>query len=236
MSIEFSLEPIAECSLMVVFHRSASAELSIKIGQVADKLHQQLEPWLINVTPAYTTILLDYLPHRISIFEFCPMVEQAVDSALKLPTDSSSESVITLPAYYNTEVGPDLEAYFARGLDLEQVIALHSETCYTVCAIGFAPGFAFLTEVDSQLQMPRQATPRLSVPRGSIAIAGNQTAVYPSQSPGGWNIIGNCPISLYNPLQQPVSPFKIGHMVRFNPIEREEFIELGGEVNHGGFA
>ena len=97
-----------------------------------------------------------------------------------------------------------------------------------VCAIGFAPGFAFLAELDDQLVMPRRANPRAKVPAGSVAIAEKQTAVYPADSPGGWHVLGQCPLPLFDLSKEPMTPFSIGDQVRFVPVDRETFIQKGG--------
>nr|WP_269473309.1 carboxyltransferase domain-containing protein [Kineobactrum salinum] len=116
------------------------------------------------------------------------------------------------------------------GLSVEDVIALHSATEYRVYAIGFAPGFAYLGEVDPRIAMPRLATPRPRVPRGAVAIADRQTAVYPAVSPGGWNLIGLCPRRMFDPDASPTMPVAVGDRVRFEPISRARFLELGGEL------
>ncbi|MDF5425968.1 carboxyltransferase domain-containing protein, partial [Vibrio parahaemolyticus] len=106
-------------------------------------------------------------------------------------------------------------------------ITLHTKTEYAVSAIGFAPGFAFLSDVDTQLHMARLATPRTHVPAGSVGIADSKTAVYPSDSPGGWNIIGKSPLALFSD-SPPFIPFEVGDKVTFNAISKQEFIYLGG--------
>ena len=99
-----------------------------------------------------------------------------------------------------------------------------------MCAIGFAPGFAFLAELDERIVMPRHASPRSCVPAGSVGIADKQTAVYPNNTPGGWQLIGNCPIVLYDPWKHPAGLFEVGDQVRFVPVDRQTFIERGGCV------
>jgi KipI family sensor histidine kinase inhibitor len=115
-----------------------------------------------------------------------------------------------------------------KSMSLQELVQLHTEPEYTICAIGFTPGFAFLSGLNSVLQMPRQSTPRLKVMPGSVGIGGDQTAVYPSTSPGGWNIIGNCPIPLFNPNSEQLSPFRVGDKVKFNSISKQEYLDLGG--------
>ena len=138
---------------------------------------------------------------------------------------------VTLPVHYSHETGADLQALAARAkLSVEDVIKLHSATEYSVFAIGFAPGFAYLGQVDERIAAPRLATPRTLVPQGSVAIADRQTAIYPSDSPGGWNLIGRCPVTMFNPAAQPAMPICVGDRVRFEPVDRKRFIALGGEL------
>ena len=146
-------------------------------------------------------------------------------------SDSSEGNLVILPAYYSPESGPDLEALAQRAdLSIEEVIKIHSEMEYRVYAIGFAPGFAYLGEVDERIAAPRLSTPRTRVPRGAIAIADRQTAVYPAVSPGGWNLIGLCPTRMFDPKAEPTMPVQVGDRIRFNPISRDEFFAQGGEL------
>jgi KipI family sensor histidine kinase inhibitor len=149
-----------------------------------------------------------------------------------LPPGADLEGrAVTLPVYYSAETGADLEALAARaGISIEEVISIHSSTEYRVYAIGFAPGFAYLGQVDERISAPRLATPRLKVPRGAVAIADRQTAVYPAVSPGGWNLIGRCPTRMFDPRATPPMPVAVGDRVRFEPVSRARFLALGGEL------
>jgi len=97
-------------------------------------------------------------------------------------------------------------------------------------AIGFAPGFAYLGTVDPRIASPRKETPRKKVAQGSVAIAGQQTAIYPSDSPGGWQIIGKTPLALIDYNTNPMTPFSVGSKVKFSAIDRNEFLALGGTI------
>ncbi|NVD07939.1 carboxyltransferase domain-containing protein [Vibrio sp. JPW-9-11-11] len=230
MKLTTSVDPVAECSILIRFDSEPNDHLSWVIGEISHYLSNQLGVWVMNVTPSFNTILIDYLPHRISIFEFVPYLEHLVTEALENMPEAHQAEVITLPIYYGLDVGPDLALYQDKGISIEQFIELHHQVEYTVGAIGFSAGFAFLTEVNAPLQLPRKASPRVRVPKGSVGIANHQTAVYPVESPGGWNIVGNCPIPLYHPDQAKILPFSIGTRVRFEPIDREQFVELGGKI------
>ncbi|KQA20323.1 5-oxoprolinase subunit PxpB [Vibrio metoecus] len=228
MSIPFEIEPIAEGSLLVRFQHPANATLAIHIGECARDIMQNFAHGLMNVTPSYTTLLIDYLPYRLAQNDLMAQLTSLLNQPRQM--NQTNTNIIELPVYYHPDVGPDLMRYQEQGLSLQEVIQLHTSVTYTVCAIGFAPGFAFMTEVAEPLRRPRRATPRLMLPKGSVGIAENQTAIYPNASPGGWNIIGNCPVALFNPNQTPMSPWQIGSQVQFRSIEREEFVQLGGVI------
>ncbi|MDN3611596.1 5-oxoprolinase subunit B family protein [Vibrio ostreicida] len=233
MNIPTSVDPVAECSILIHFEAQPSPQLSLLIGEISRYLSNQFGAMVMNVTPSFDSILVDYLPHRISIFEFVPYLEKLVTEAIKAMPEDSETALIELPVYYHQDVGPDLLYYLEQGLALSQVIEHHANQEYTVGAIGFAPGFAFLTSVAEVLSRPRRPSPRVSVPKGSVGIANANTAIYPNESPGGWNIIGNCPMDLYHPDQWPILPFTIGSKVRFRSINEDEYLSLGGQVSRG---
>ncbi|KII75977.1 5-oxoprolinase subunit B family protein [Vibrio renipiscarius] len=226
-----SFHPVSECALLIEFNLPDSTELSVFIGQVTQQVYHQLEHSVMNVTPSYTTILIDYLPHRMSQTQLIAKLDLVIEQVDSAPIKTFANSMIELPVYYHPEVAPDLERFQAMGIDIDAFIEFHTTAIYTVQATGFAPGFAFMGDVVTDIQLPRHDTPRLKVPRGSVAIAENKTAVYPCESPGGWNIIGNCPIDLYHPENSPMIPFIIGGQVRFVAINRERFIQLGGQFS-----
>jgi len=137
-----------------------------------------------------------------------------------------------MPVWYDLSVGPELERIAAgNGWTTQQVAEAHAGSEYQVFALGFVPGFAFMGLVQPSLAMPRLATPRRQVPRGSIAIAERQTAAYPQQTPGGWNLIGRTPLVLFDAERTPMTTLEPGDRVRFVAVTREEFVELGGSTD-----
>jgi inhibitor of KinA len=135
--------------------------------------------------------------------------------------------LLEIPVCYGEELGPDLQNVAAmHGITSEQVIQLHTSTTYLVYFLGFVPGFAYLGELPEALVTPRHATPRRKVPAGSVGIAGNQTGVYPCETPGGWRLLGRTPLAMFRPEQDGLSLLSIGDRVRFKAISREKFAEL----------
>ena len=224
------LEIAGENSLIVYFGDQPSAAISAEIAAIASDLKATLGELLIDSVPSYASLLLIYDGLLTDHFAIRRAVRVSIERWPHKTPESCSQLLI-LPVYYSVESGPDLEALAALAkLAPEQVIALHQQTEYRVYAIGFAPGFAYLGEVDERIAAPRKATPRLSVPAGAVAIANRQTAVYPSTSPGGWNLIGRCPSPMFDPLATPCMPVKVGDRVRFTAIDRDHYLALGGKL------
>lgn len=130
----------------------------------------------------------------------------------------SDQRRVEIPVVYGGNAGPDLQVVAERaGLRAQQVVELHSSVDYVVYFIGFQPGFPYLGGLDERLHTPRRAEPRVSVPRGSVGIGGSQTGIYPLAAPGGWQLIGHTPLSLFDPHQQPPVLLRPGDTVRFVP-------------------
>lgn len=132
-----------------------------------------------------------------------------------------------MPVCYDTQLGVDLEE-LAKNLELtpQELIQKHSNTVYSVYFIGFLPGFLYLGSLEKCLHFPRKETPRLQVPKGSVAIGGSQTGIYPQQSAGGWNIIGRTPISLFDVHKQEPCFAKSGDKIQFVPISLLEYEKI----------
>lgn len=222
------IQPAGENALMVYLGEGMDPTVSARVQALAHALPDALGDHLLDLVPSYASVMVVYDAYATDHMAVIRTLHQL---GLALERGESAEGrLVELPAWYSPESGADLEA-LARGADLttDEVIELHSGTEYRVYAIGFAPGFAYLGEVDERIAAPRLATPRQRVPRGAIAIADRQTAVYPAPSPGGWNLVGRCPTRLFDPAADPCMPVAVGDRVRFRPIDRDEYIERGGE-------
>jgi len=216
-------------AFIVYFADETSAEVSALIQAAVNSLNTQMAELLIDLVPSYASLLVIYDINICDHFEAIKRLKLALSDLSTV--DMALGELITLPVYYNIESGPDLPIIAEQAnLTIEQVIDIHQQREYRVYAIGFAPGFAYLGEVDPRIAAPRLTTPRLKVPRGAVAIADRQTAVYPAPSPGGWNLIGLCPTRMFDPDKTPTMPVQVGDRVQFKSIDYDEFILLGGEL------
>jgi len=160
------------------------------------------------------------------------VIHNMVNTAESAVDNNHEQNIIEVPVYYGNEAGWDLtDVAEQTQLSVKDIIKLHTQAPYRAYALGFTPGFCYLGELPAQLQLPRKASPRLSVPKGAVAIAEQQTAIYPNTSPGGWHIIGQTPLDMYSTDKQSFkSTINIGQSVKFVAISRAEFLSLGGTL------
>ena len=223
------IEVAGQNAFIVYFAEQTSAAVSAQIQAAVSNIQNSMQASIIDLVPSYASLLIIFDLDRSDPFAIRQQLRAALTNLDAV--DSSAGTLVTLPAYYSQESGPELELIAERGnISVEDVIEIHQQQEYRVYAIGFAPGFAYLGEVDERIAAPRLATPRQKVPRGAIAIADRQTAVYPAVSPGGWNLIGLCPTRMFDPNCNPSMPVKVGDRIRFNAIDRDEFLAQGGEL------
>lgn len=228
-AMKYRLDTVAIDALLVrLFERIDEGNIPWLLA-AASRLRGAFGEQLIDLVPSYTTLMLHYDIQQLDDRDARLMVRQALQD-LQPEQGEASGHRHQLPVWYHTSVGPDL-ARLARlkGITEQAVINAHGARDYRVFALGFAPGFAYLGLLDQDLAAPRLATPRKQVPAGSVGIAEQQTAVYPSVSPGGWNLLGRTAVQLFDPVREGYSLLKPGDSVRFVAIERSEFLRQGGD-------
>ena len=224
-TIQWRFEVLNPRSIFITFTENGNAVVVEPrwihiIKQCLDALQAQLA--VQDNISAYTSLLVE-LAEPIESATLKTIAQLLSNIHLCQP-DQSSLNVLVLPVFYDESVGQDL-SYIAsqKGMTVQDVIQCHLNTSYQVYALGFSPGFAFMGEVSERLRLPRRSTPRQCVPKGAVAIAENQTAIYPNESPGGWHIIGRCPTTLFNTNCKPASIFSVGQTVQFKAINQAEF-------------
>jgi inhibitor of KinA len=175
-----------------------------------------------DVVPTYRSVAIHFDPLRTDIDALTGEVDRALASGSS--SSAAARSPIRIPVCYGGEFGPDLPAVAAyAGCSEQTVVLAHTATTYRVFMLGFVPGFAYLGIVDQRIAMPRHAVPRVRVPARSVAIAGVQTGIYPSETPGGWQLIGRTPLPPFDPNRPEPFLMKAGDAVQFYAIERAEY-------------
>ena len=227
------LKVAGEQAFILYFAEQTSAQVAAQIQAATQALVELVGHSLIDLVPSYASLLIVFDDNQLEFYQARQLVLDRIRQAALQTEESESQAgnQIILPVYYDVESGPDLDDLArAKALTTDEIIRLHHEQEYRVYAIGFAPGFAYLGELDERLAAPRLSTPRKAVPKGAVAIADRQTAVYPSVSPGGWNLIGRCPVPMFDVAKTPSMPMTTGDRIKFEPISKAEFIAMGGEL------
>ncbi len=218
-------------SIVIYFGDEIDEKLLDEISFYYKSLKSLNDPDIISIIPSYTSIFIRYNLVKFSENSFIDYLKDLFKEFDKKDKGDFKNRLIKIPVFYDKSVGLDLERLAKeKNLTPKEIVDLHSNRTYLVYAVGFIPGFAYLAKVDKKLVTPRLKHPRDAIPKGSVAIADAQTAVYPKESPGGWNIIGRTPVELFDIDKKELSSFSIGDRVKFEPVSKEEFLELGGEI------
>lgn len=196
-----------------------------RVREVAQALAQEPPDGVLDVVPAFTTVTVFYDLRKIADFaRFCVALQRRAEAALAAKERLAGGRTMDIPVCYEADFAPDLAAVAERsGLSEGEVVARHSGAGYRVQAIGFAPGFPYLSGLPAELHTPRRTTPRTRVPAGSVAIGGAQTGIYSVETPGGWNVIGRTPLVLFDPQRAEPALLRAGDEVRFRTISGKEF-------------
>ena len=178
---------------------------------------------LLNYTPGYNSLLLQY----VGSVNF----DEKKETILSLYHNQNAGIPMKpkswhIPVCYEAEFAMDFPIFQEKGLTSEEIINLHISQPYRVYMIGFLPGFLYLGGLPKKLHMPRKQTPRIQIPKGSVAIGGEQTGIYPMDSPGGWQIIGRTPLTLFDINKKNPIPIRQGDIIHFYSIDRETFENL----------
>ncbi len=215
--------PAGERGLVVEFGDAVSIEINNQVRALALALEAAAIPGLMEVVPTYRSLGVEYDPQALS-FEAAERKIREVAATLD-PETLPAPKRVEIPTVYGGVYGPDLPFVAEHtGLGEAEVIRLHSQTAYHVYMIGFSAGFGYLGGLPERLHTPRLPSPRVKVPKGSVAIGGSQTGAYPAETPGGWRIIGRTYMNLFDPLQAIPTPMQPGDTVQFIPITEEEYL------------
>ena len=220
---------LSENTMVILFDQVIAEENAAIISNIVAMIKTEMSNIIIDIIPSYASIHISFNLLKISGVEFKNTLQNLLKRCHNKTTQQQQEKIIEIPVYYGKEVALDL-TFIANSAQISEtdVIDIHSSKIYDVYAIGFAPGFAYLGNVDQRISSPRKETPRQKVAKGSLGIADQQTAIYPSDSPGGWQIIGKTPMQLIDYNSNNLTQFSTGDKVKFKPIGKSEYINMGG--------
>ncbi|WP_414830702.1 5-oxoprolinase subunit B family protein [Alteromonas sp. H39] len=221
-----AIEPAGMNAIILYFHDLPLLEANKSCQRWTAALDAVSPEWLAALLPSYDSLVISFHPELIDshgVYRFIHDLKTSEHGANPQGREH------TIPVWYGAKGADDLHLVGEHtGLSSEEVISLHSGKTYRVFAVGFAPGFAYLGELDDKLACPRLSSPRQHVPQGAVAIADRQTAIYPAESPGGWHLLGLTPVPMFN-AKEARSLLNVGDLVTYVPISEQEF----KEAQHG---
>ncbi|ART78424.1 allophanate hydrolase [Sutcliffiella horikoshii] len=233
MKIEF--HPLGDTGIKVLFGSDISEGTNQEIRLFADQLKKLKLDGVIEWVPAYTTLTIFYQPDKIIYKDLCKKLED-IQKRLQKEDLSSNSTVYEIPVLYGGELGPDLsEVASHNGCTDDEVISIHSAKPYLIYMMGFVPGFPYLGGMPKEIATPRRENPRAKIEAGSVGIAGEQTGVYPLETPGGWQIIGRTPVKLYDPDNGEPILLSAGSYIRFVPVDQKEYDKIEQTVARGEY-
>lgn len=232
MGYQLTYKPFGERSILVEWPSIIDKDILLDIIGFKEKIKKGNIEVIIEIRIAYNSLLVVYELNEL-------MVENSIQELKSIYVNSHEqiEPIFrqwNIPVCYDDQFAIDLdEMSLEKNMSKSDIIKFHSSTIYTVYFIGFLPGFLYLGGLDKTLYAPRKATPRLKIDKGAVAIGGKQTGVYPSESPGGWNIIGNSPINFFSAENKRPCFAKSGDRIKFNQITLKEYQDIKTLVDAG---
>lgn len=229
----YHIYPLGDQALTVDWGNRIDESLNDQVLALYEQLRGAELPGILDLIPAYSSLTLVFDP--VECWKREPALSPYIFFRQKITgllnagflRQPVSGRCIEIPVCYDPVLSPDLETLANQHrLRVDQVIDLHTGREYRVYMLGFLPGFAYLGRVDEQIATPRLAYPRTRVRAGSLGIAGEQTGIYPSESPGGWNIIGCTPLKMFDAYRAEPALLRPGDQVRFYPISLEVFHQM----------
>ncbi|GEK60247.1 allophanate hydrolase subunit 1 [Marinococcus halophilus] len=230
-----NIVPIGDHALSVQLENVISPSVNRRVHRLYNALKQEQPTGIIECLPSYCALTVYYDPLKIKYERLC----ETIDTIFLHMNDELEKTIRTyyLPVCYDVSLGQDLERLAAeKELSVEKVVELHSDADYFIYMLGFTPGFPYLGGLNERLHTPRLETPRGKVEAGSVGIANAQTGIYSIDSPGGWNIIGKTPVPLFNVNSEEPALLAPGHLLRFEPVSHNEYIEIEESVSRGEYS
>ena len=228
------ISPLGDNAILVQFEQIISEELLNKVLYYRNLIQQIYIEQKVEVINTYNSILINYFVTIEDVYSDLKAVKEVFRQNNN--TKNIDSRVFEIPVCYDLDFGIDLEHIAKeKSLEISEIISLHTKPEYRVYFMGFLPGFLYLGGLDKKLQISRKSQPRMKIEKGAVGIGENQTGIYPKVSPGGWQIIGNCPVDFFDKNSEIPTQISAGDYIKFKSVEKEEYEQIKEQVKHGNF-
>ncbi len=227
------IQPFGDSALVITFEKVISEEVNQKVIDLYNALKSI--KGLTYLIPAYNSLTVGISSPHWNMTTATALIKATFQELSKTAPDQQGKTY-SIPVCYEKPYDLDSEEVCAQtGLDKEQIIHIHTHQTFRVYMLGFVAGFAYMGSLPSNVYCQRKATPRLRVPKGSVGLAGLQTGIYPTEAPGGWQIIGQTPLHMFDPSRNPTSLLKPSDQVKFRSVGLKEFKIIQLKIETGIF-
>ena len=231
--MNFQLIPSGDTAIVVEFGDRIDRDINHDVLKSATILNKSVVEGIVEIVPTIRSLIVHYDPLKVTSQVLSDQMVPLLD---KGDTNEIQARLWHLPVCYEQEYAPDLEDVArSTGLTTSDVITLHSNHPYHIYMIGFLPGFPYMGDLPEKLRLSRRDSPRISVPKGSVAIANTMTAIYPIESPGGWHLIGTTPVCLFDNSATSPALFTAGDQVLFKAVNKSDLQAIEVEIASGTF-
>ncbi len=229
MGHKTTYKPYGDSAILIDWHAEISISISNDILEFYKKIKDLKDTNIVEVIIGYSSLTIVFKKRITDYFKEVKSLKEVYN--LKDISFKRTPFIWQIPVCYDVDFGKDLqEMSNITKLEISEIITLHSEKLYRVYFIGFLPGFCYLGGLNERLFLERKPNPRLHVAKGSVAIGGKQTGIYPAESAGGWNIIGKTPVDFFNVCLEHPCFVKAGDFIKFITVGKEEFFQIEKEV------
>ena len=232
--MDVKIMPAGDAALVVEFGDIIDENVNAQVHALARKIEEQHIEGIMEVVPTFRSVLVQYDVFVCSYSQIRDVVHSLADNLNVL--DKTAKKIVKIQCCYGARFGQDLsDMEKLTGLDRDEIIAIHSATDYKIYMLGFLPGFVYLGGLDKRIEVPRLKTPRVKIRKGAVGIGGNQTGIYPMDSPGGWRLMGATPIDLYDENRETPILLAAGEYIRFVPISILDYYDIRQEILKGTY-
>jgi KipI family sensor histidine kinase inhibitor len=214
--------PAGDAALVVEFGDTIDPAINRRVRELSVAVDRDRPIGLLDLVPTYRSLLVSYDPRMTTFDALRSRLDELQEELAAVP--APPPRLVEIPTAYGGDFGPDLPFVAGHaGLSEDDVVRIHAGADYLVYMMGFSPGFTYLGGMSERIATPRLKTPRTAIPAGSVGIAQQQTGIYPVESPGGWQLIGRTPVTLFDPTRRPPVVVEAGDSIRFVPVTRDKY-------------
>ena len=232
--MNYSFLPNGDTGLTVSFKNEISREVNSHVTSFVSEVEKARIRGVIELVPAFSSVTIIYDPCSISYM----ILKLKLKRILKNLSQGNTfvPVLYKIPVCYDGEFAPDMANVSKHtGLTKEEIVSIHTSCDYLIYMLGFIAGFPYLGGMSKEIATPRLKNPRVKIEGGSVGIAGEQTGIYPVDSPGGWQLIGRTPLKLYDADREKPVLLEAGQYIRFRSVSQEEYERIEKEVADGTY-